>query len=144
MESIFMLKQEPNTKDTGKMICSMDQVQKYMQMAINIKECLNKEKEMGRVLIIQLMELFTKDNGLMVEYRVEEYVFGKMVESIKVHGQIIKSTGMESTHGQMGENTKEITKMIKSMELELILGQMEENIQGNGKMIKGMAEDSML
>jgi tRNA A37 threonylcarbamoyladenosine synthetase subunit TsaC/SUA5/YrdC len=52
MESIFMLKQEPNTKDTGKMICSMDQVQKYMQMAINIKECLNKEKEMGRVLII--------------------------------------------------------------------------------------------
>jgi hypothetical protein len=32
------------------------------------------------------MELFTKDNGLMVEYRVEEYVFGKMVESIKVHG----------------------------------------------------------
>jgi len=45
----------------------MAQVFKSIQMEINMKECSNKEKGVGRELIIFLMVKFTKDNGIMVK-----------------------------------------------------------------------------
>lgn len=50
-------------KGIGRMICSMDQEQKYIKMEIDIKGCLNKEKEMVKESIIYLMELYIKGSG---------------------------------------------------------------------------------
>lgn len=48
MEYISTQKLEPNTKDTGKKICSMAQECKLTLMVINIKGCLNRGKEMEK------------------------------------------------------------------------------------------------
>lgn len=45
-------RQVQNIKDIGRMICSTDQVSRFMQMGTSMKECLNKEKGMGKALII--------------------------------------------------------------------------------------------
>lgn len=51
MESIFMQKLEQDMKATGKMICSMDLELKLTHKVINMKECLSKVKETGKVSI---------------------------------------------------------------------------------------------
>jgi len=65
MECIFILKQEPNIKDTGRMICNMVQGYKYTLMEISMKGCLNKEKETDRVHTTLLKDKYIRGNGLM-------------------------------------------------------------------------------
>lgn len=55
-------------------------------METDMKACLNKEKEMVKESIIYSMGLYIKVSGLMVGFKVKEYVNGKMEEDIKVHG----------------------------------------------------------
>ena len=140
MAYMFMRKLELNMKAIGRMICSMDQVQKSIKMETDMKACLNKGKEMVKESIIYSMGLYIKVSGLMVEFKVKEYVNGKMEEDIKVHGQIIRNMDLVYIHGQMEGDTKDSTKTIKSMEWGLILGQMEESMWANGRTIKDMEE----
>jgi hypothetical protein len=86
MVYVSMLKVVQDMKDTGKKICNMVQVYKSILMVIDFKVCLNKVKNVDKVLIIYLMEPSIKVNGLMVESKVKVSVNGKMVEDIKVHG----------------------------------------------------------
>jgi hypothetical protein len=67
MVFLSIKKLEPNMRVIGKMICSMDQELNFIVMGIDIKECLNKEKEMEKVPIITLLEKFIKVNGIMVK-----------------------------------------------------------------------------
>lgn len=138
MEFTCTLKLELSMKDIGKMICSMDRVYKYMRMEINIKECLNKAKEVDKALIILPMGQYIVENGSTAEYKEKEYANGKMVEDMKDHGWIIRSMDMVFILGLMVENIKEIIKMIKSMVQVLMYGLMGENMSDNGKMIKDM------
>ena len=60
---IPMPKLMPSMKDTGKTICSMDRASKCMQMAIDMKECLNRAKDMGKESTFLPMAPSTTANG---------------------------------------------------------------------------------
>ena len=143
MESTFITKLEQSMKVIGKMICNMAQEWKSIAMAINIKACSNKEKEMVRVLTTMQRDKFIKEAGSMEELKGLESVNGQMESIILGNGKTIKNMVKGFTHGQMAENMKETTEMIKNMVKELTLGLTKGNILGNGKMTKGMVEVCM-
>jgi len=115
MAYTFMLKLLPNMKVIGKMICNMVLESKYMLTITNIKECLNKVKEMGKGHTILQTVKYIKDNGSMEKFKDLGFVYG-----------------------QTGRNMKGIGKIIKKMEKDIILGLMEDLIRGCIETIKSM------
>lgn len=69
LEFIPMLNLGLSMKDTGKMICCMVLESNCMKTVINIKECLNKGKDMVKELIHLQMEQFSRVIGKMVEFK---------------------------------------------------------------------------
>jgi len=63
MEFIYIIKLDQSMRDIGKMICSMVLEFKYILMEIDMKESLNKVKEMVREASFYLMEQFIWDHG---------------------------------------------------------------------------------
>ena len=140
MEFMFTVRQEQDMKVTGKMICSMDQEWKFIVMAISMKECLNKEKEMDKELTIILQVRFIKEVGSMEEFKVLVYVNGQTKRNIKGNGRIIKNMGKVSIHGLMEENMKVTIEMIRSTVKVHIHGLIKDSTLVNGKMIKDMVK----
>ena len=63
MEYSYMLKLVQDMKDIGKMICNTDQEWRFIVTAINTKECLSKEGEMARELILTRLVRSTLEVG---------------------------------------------------------------------------------
>lgn len=125
MAFLFTTKPVPNTRDIGKMICSMVRVLKSIVTAIDMKVCLSKEEEMVKELTTTQQDRFIREDGSMEELKVLEYAHGQMERNIRVYGKITRNMAMECTVGLMGGNTREIIEMIRSMVKVHIHGQME-------------------
>lgn len=65
MDMVFIIMQglEQNIKATGKMICNTDLEFNSIVMVVNIKECLNKEKDMAMVYMFLQIKQYMMDNG---------------------------------------------------------------------------------
>ena len=63
LEYLIIKKQGLNMKVSGKMICNMGQVFSYIQMVIDMRECISRVENMVKEHTILMMELSTKDNG---------------------------------------------------------------------------------
>jgi hypothetical protein len=86
MEFLFIQKPELATKDIGKMTCNMVLEFNCIVMEINIKECLNKEKEMVQVPIIIQLDKYIKDNGIMEKYKEQVFALGLMENNMMENG----------------------------------------------------------
>jgi len=143
MESLFIINQELDTRDIGKMTCSMDQELKCIMMGTNMRACLNREREMEKGHTITQLERFIKEVGLMEELRVTEFAHGQMAKNLRDSGKTTKRMDKEYIIGLMADHMKVIIEMIKNMVRALMFGRMGENILDNGRMIKGMDSDYM-
>jgi hypothetical protein len=116
----------------------------YMLTTINIKVCLNKEKDVARALITFHKDKFIKESLIMVKYKDLEFVDGLMVKTSKDTGWITKKVVRVYSNGLMVDNIKVLIEMIKNMVLAGIYGQITENILDNGRTIKDMEKDNIL
>ena len=64
LEHILMLKRMQDFKVIGKMICSMDQEYRYTVMAIVMKGCSNKAKDVEKALTTMQRERSTREDGI--------------------------------------------------------------------------------
>ena len=64
------------------------------------------------------MAEFSKDNGKIIRWKVQEHSHGQMEDNIKENTEMIKKKEMVHFTGQMAENTKVIGQMVNSMVLE--------------------------
>lgn len=143
MEYSCILKPEQDMKGIGKTICNMDQVCRFIVMAINTKECLSKGGEMVKELTrIQLVKFILED-GLMVVSRDLVSAYGWMEKSTRGNGKITKNMGLVFLPGLMEDLMKETIETIKNMVMGPMFGQMEGNILDNGRMIRGMEGEPM-
>jgi len=70
------------------------------------------------------------------------FIFGLMVENIKVNGKITQWMVMGCIHGMMVEDIKETIYMIKSMDLENIIGMTEKCIKDIGNKENSMVKEN--
>jgi len=143
LESIYIQSLRLNMKDTGKMIRCTVQESKSTQTVTNMKECLNKGKDVGKEHTTFQMVKFTKVNGTTEKLKALEYVNGLMEKLMKVIGLIIRKMVWVFSNGLMGVNIVDTIEMIKNMVKVHMFGQMVENISVNGKMINVMEKVNM-
>ena len=82
------------------------------------------------------MEMYIKENGLMIKQTVLEFIFITMVQYIKVIGLIIFKMELGLNFGLMVVNTKDNTNKGKSMEKVYIYGLTRAIIKVTGIKIK--------
>ncbi len=121
----------------------MDPALKYMLTEINIRECLSKESETEKALIIFQMDRYIKESGIMERSRDSASVNGQMEKSMKVNGWTIEKMEWDSSNGPMVDNIVALIETIRSTVKEPTFGMMEGNILGSGRMTSGMEKVNM-
>ena len=76
-------------------------------MENNMRESIKMEKNMVKAISNGQMVVNTKDNSMIIGYKVKGNISGLMVEDIQVIGIITKCMVMEYLDGQMVKNMKE-------------------------------------
>lgn len=82
------------------------------------------------------MEIFSKENGLMIKLMVMEYISMQMEPVMKDIGRMIYRMDMVLNHGQIVQNMKVIIKKDKSMAKEHMYGVMVQHMRAIGRTIK--------
>lgn len=83
-----------------------------------------------------LMEILSKESGMMIRQMATEYIHIQMVRSMKGIGRMIYNMGKEKKSGQMEADTKVNIEKEKSMVKVFMFGQMEVLMMENGLIIK--------
>ena len=142
MEYMF-IKMEPDTKENGKMICSMVKAKRYGLITLCTRVTTMRERNMEKDSIFGKTAPVTMATGSKIELKAKVFTNGKMVVPIQVPGKIITCTAKVYTPGLMAENTKDNMKWIKSTAMEFTNGPMAEFMKVTGIMVNSMAKENI-
>lgn len=119
----------------------MDKVNKPGLMKLFILAITEMEENTVKVNSCGLMIVHMKEIFLKIISMALENMNGRMEESTKVNGKIIKCKEKVLSPGLMVENTLEIILKIVNKALEFSHLKMEEYMKGSGLMENNMAEE---
>ena len=95
-------------------------------------------RRMGMVNLNGQMVQPMKDNSLTITFMDAEFIFGQIIDAMRVSGKTTRCTEKVSLLGPMEENTKVITMTIRNKVEEFSPGLMEENMMASGTMESNM------
>ena len=112
----------------------------FWPMAMSIKELGSTIKRMGKVNIITLKELHTREAGSRISSKVEAKRNGQMAHSTMATTCVVKSMAVASFSGQMGQNTKVNGRTIRCTAKESSSGLTVESIKESTSTTRSMAK----
>ena len=124
----------------GRKICSMGMGLRHYQMAPNNLEIMKMGKNKATGNSIGRTAPLIKEILRIIIQRVRGSTYGPIKDNTTGNGLIIKWKVMEFLIGQMARNIWENLKTIKNMDKEIFSGQMEKYIEGNGRMVNRMEQ----
>ena len=144
------------------MVCVTDMVLNFGQMVPDTRECGVMIKQMVKVNLYTLMEIYTKVSGSTIKLRVQALIHMRMEPITRANGKTISNMDMVLSLGQMVLDMKANTRMerkrdkdaspsqteattrvsskrMRSLDLETIIGQMANHMLETGAKTKWMA-----
>ena len=109
----------------------------------SMKEVIALAAKMDLAFISGKMKQSTRDNGKIIRSQALVSMSGSMAVAIKASGKIIIWTALESISGKTAVFIKENISKIKSMVMVYSIGKMEESMLATGPMVNSMASEFM-
>ena len=127
--------------DNGSMINNMDQVRKYGQMALGMKDIMKMGWNMEKVSLFYKMVAYMMENSPKMILKAKETIGGQMEISIKDSGWRIRSTEKVCLYTKIKRNMKDNFSLENEKAMVFSLGLMAENTLVNGKMASNTGKE---
>jgi hypothetical protein len=123
---------EHDTKDSGRMTCSMGRVRRPGQTAPSMRGSTSQARSTVGEYTRGTMAHATRENGLRTRYAASELTLGLTEGSTKENGLITTWREWEFTHGKMVASMRDNIVTIRNTDMASIYGQICENIKACG------------
>ena len=109
-------------KEDGKMISNMVKELRSGMRVVNMRVTITTERKKDGANMTGSMDQFTRENGLITEFKAVDTTGGKMVADIMASGKPTTWRVSVLTAGQMAEGTKASTTTTRNVDMACTTG----------------------